>query len=121
MSAIFVAGLIMSQVSPITVEAPRREQMDVGYSQLASGHPAAALERIAANRADTDEPALLINKGSALAMLGRTKAARESYRAALASRERYYLELADGSWVDSREAAQRALRMLDSGQILALK
>lgn len=121
MSAILLAGLIMSQVSPITVEAPRGETLNVAYSQLAAGEPDAALERISANRADASEPALLINKGSALAMMGRKEAARESYRAALASREQYYLELADGSWIDSRQAAKRALRMLDSGQVLALK
>jgi hypothetical protein len=121
MSAILLAGLIMAQVSPITVEAPRGEQLDVAYSQLAAGKPQAAFERIAANRALAAEPAALINKGSALAMLGRIDAARASYRAALTSRERYYLELADGSWVDSREAAQRALRLLETGQVLALK
>lgn len=121
MSAILFAGLIMSQISPITVEAPRGETLNVAYSQLAAGDPTAALERMAANRADADEPALLINKGSALAMLGRTEAARDSFHVALSSREQYYLELADGTWVDSREAARRALRLLDNGQVLALK
>ena len=121
MSITLIAGFFMAQVSPITVEAPRGEKLDVAYTQLAAGQPAAALDRIGRNHAEADEPALLINKGSALAMTGRTDAARESYRAALASREQYYLELADGSWVDSRDAARRALRLLDSGQVLALK
>lgn len=119
MSSILLAGLLMAQISPITVEAPRGEKLDVAYHQLVAGEPAAALERIDAT--DTTEPAVLINKGSALALLGRTDAARASYRAALASREQYYLELADGRWVDSRDAAKRALQMLDRGQILALK
>ena len=52
---------------------------------------------------------------------GDRAAARGHYVSALASRERYDLELADGTWMDSRAAARLAIRMLAKGQELALR
>lgn len=116
-----LAGLLMVQSAPITVEAIRPEG-DIGYRELAVGKPADAIERIAANRAiEADDPAALINRGTAQARLGNQAAARDSYRAALSSRQRYDLELQDGRWLDSHDAARLAIRMLSSGRTLALK
>ena len=121
MSAILIAGLLFAQTSAITVEASRG-QPDVGFHELVADRPADAIVRIAANRTlDADDPAALINRGTAEARLGRFAAAGDSYRAALLSRQRYDLELRDGSWVDSRAAARLAIRMLGNGETLALK
>ena len=121
MSALVIAGLLCAQVSPITVEA-LRDGADVGFRELVAGRPADAIGRIEANRAlDRDDPAALINRGTAEARLGRVGAVKAAYRAALSSRQRYDLELEDGRWLDSRAAARLALRMLGTGQALALK
>ena len=121
MSATLIAGLLLAQASSITVEA-RREEPDVGYHELVADRPADALEKIEANRfIDFDDPAALINRGTAQARLGDIAAAQASYRAALISRQRYALELHDGTWLDSRRAARLAIRMLSDGEMLALK
>lgn len=116
------AGLFLAQAAPaITVEAAPNFD-DVGYRELVAQRPTAAIERIRANRQlGRDDPAAQINLGTAKARLGDRDAARDHYVAALASRERYDLELADGRWVDSRVAARLALRMLGEGRTLALK
>ena len=121
MSAILIAGLMLAQASTITVEA-NREQFDVGYRELVAGRPTEAIERIAANRAlDADDPVALINRGTAEARLGLISDARDSFRTALASRQRYDLELRDGTWMDSRGAARLAIKLLETGHALALK
>ena len=121
MSAILIAGLMLAQTSSITVAA-NRDQFDVGFRELVADRPGDAIDRIGANRTlDADDPAALINLGTAQARLGKMDAARDSYRAALASRQRYDLELQDGSWLDSRDAARLAIKMLAKGHSLALK
>jgi len=121
MSAILMAGLFLAQSATITVEA-NRPAAEIGYRELSAGDPAQAERRIREQRGDmADDPAALINLGSAQARLGDRKAARNSYVAALSSRQRYDLELSDGSWLDSRAAARLAVRMLDKGTTLALR
>lgn len=121
MSALLIAGLLMAQTSSITVEATR-DAADIGFRELAAGHPTEAIKRIDANRAeDANDPAALINRGSALARLGDRDSARASFTAALSSRERYDVELSDGRWLDSRSAARLAIRMLKDNTVLALK
>lgn len=121
MSLLIASTFLMSPAATITVEAPRPDT-EIGYSELAAGNPSEALQRIAANKGlDADDPAALINRGTAQARLGNTAAARASYRAALSSRQRYSLELRDGSWLDSRDAARLAMRMLSNGRTIALK
>lgn len=105
----------------VTVEADR-DRVDVGYVELSEGRPADAIERILANPTlEADDPAALINLGTANARLGRRGEALGYYRAAMVSRIRYDLELADGTWLDSRRAARVAARLLDRGQLLALR
>lgn len=121
MSALVLAGLMMAQGAGITVEA-MRALPDVGYRELVADHPAEAIRHIDANpQLAADDPSALINRGTALARLGNTAAARASFMAALASRQRYDVELHDGTWLDSRAAARKAVRMLESGAVLALK
>lgn len=122
-STLAMAALLLTQASTISIiGAPEgTETNDVAYDTLAAGNASQAVRDLEALRAQMgDDPALLINLGSAYAEMGDHARAEESYRAAIASDTRYELELADGSWVDSRRAAQRALRNLQ-GEALALK
>ena len=122
-ASLALAGLLFAQVAQpaITVEAAP-DRIDVGYPELIADRPADAIDRIRANRRlEVDDPAAQINLGTAKARLGDRAAARGHYISALASRERYDLELADGTWMDSRAAARLAIRMLAKGQELALR
>ena len=58
------------------------------------------------------DPARLINLGTAYAHLGDFDRASDAFRRAMYSDVRYDLELADGSVIDSREAARLALAKL---------
>lgn len=121
-SLIFASLMFAQAVQPaITVESTA-ERSDVAYRELNQQRPADAIERIVSNRSlEADDPAALINLGTANARLGRPDAALDHYRAALVSRQRYDLELADGRWVDSRAAARLAIKMLNDGSVLALR
>lgn len=89
------------------------EQQEVAYESLAAGDAREAVTNLEALRAENPgDPALLINLGSAYAQLGDVARAEACFREAADSETRYQLELADGSWVDSRRAAQTALRQL---------
>src|SRR5687767_1712767 len=73
-----LAALLMAQAaSPgITVEAPT-DPYGVGYRELIAQKPAAAIERIQADwNVNADDPAALINLGTAAARLGDKTAAR---------------------------------------------
>ena len=122
-ATLILAGLMFAQAAQpaITVESTP-DRLEVGYRELVQQRPADAIERINANRSlESDDPAARINLGTAKARLGAKSAAVDDYRAALASRQRYDLELADGTWMDSRAAARLAIRMLDKGETLALR
>ena len=122
-ASLALAGLLFAQAAQpgITVEAAP-DRIDVGYPELVGDRPAEAIERIRANRRlEIDDPAAEINLGTAKARLGNRAAARGHYISALASRERYHLQLADGSWMDSRAAARLAIKMLAKGEELALR
>jgi tetratricopeptide (TPR) repeat protein len=56
---------------------------------------------------------VLINAGTAYARLGQLDKARQAFRAAVQSNNRYELELADGRKMDSREAARLAIGRLE--------
>lgn len=124
-----LAGLLLTQASApmapaITppVAAVERDSADVGFDELARGRADQAIERIRSNNAlDENDPVALINLGTANAMLGNTQAARTAYRAAIASPERYDVELANGQWRDSRAVARTALTRLDSTRQLATR
>jgi len=122
MTVIFALGaMLIAQASPAILSGNEVQQRDVAYEQLANGEAENAIARLEAIRSENpDDPALLINLGSAYAKIGNVERAAELYRAAIASDVRYRLELANGEWVDSRNAARMALRTLE-GSELALK
>jgi cytochrome c-type biogenesis protein CcmH/NrfG len=99
------------------------EQHEVAYQEIATGHPDDAIRAIEARLAtDPDDPALLINLGAAYARKGDAARAAKAFQAAIDSDTRYELELADGTWTDSRQAARRALDTLQrSSQFAALE
>ena len=122
-ATLVLAGLMFAQAAQpaITLESTP-DRLDVGYRELVQQRPADAIERIAANRSlEADDPAALINLGTANARLGNSDAALDHYRSAIVSRQRYDLELADGRWMDSRAAARLAVKMLAKGEALALR
>lgn len=111
---------LMAQGGAVAVvEDTRRVQSsEVAYEELSGGEARAAVAALEALRADNpDDPALLINLGTAYQALGDRVRAEQAFRAAAASTVRYEVELADGSWVDSRRAARLALRALEQSQV----
>ena len=105
-------------VGPINSET--MERVDVAYDALADGRNQAAIEQMReSDLVKAGDPAALINLGTAYARVGMIDEARDSFDAAAASEDRYMLELADGSWVDSRRAARMAQRNLTSESAFA--
>jgi cytochrome c-type biogenesis protein CcmH/NrfG len=101
-------------------EPPTTETRDVAYQDIAAGRADEAIQAIEARlEADPRDPALLINLGAAYARKGDTARAAQAFQAAIDSPTRYDLELADGTWVDSRHAARRALQTLQHSAQLA--
>ena len=96
-------------------EPPTTETRDVAYEEIAAGRADAAIQAIEARlKADPDDPALLINLGAAYARRGDTELAAKAFHSAIDSDTRYELELADGTWADSRQTARRALEALQN-------
>lgn len=120
LAALMTAALLGQSAFSLAVETPTESRTpDVAYAELASGRTDEALRKLeASGAARSSDPALLINLGTAYAAAGKTDKAIASYRAAITSSERYDLQLADGSWMDSRLAARTALKHLlsDSAQ-----
>lgn len=119
MSVMLLTALALAQSAPL-VAAPSHvvntqpAQLEVGYQELAAGDARAAVARIEAQRGiRSDEPAVLINAGTAYARLGQLDKAKQAFRAAARSNNRYQLELADGRWMDSRQAALLAMGRLE--------
>ena len=96
-------------------------EMTFAFEPLtAAGRTENATARLEASLAETPgDPALLINLGTAYARAGRMDEARDAFRAAIAAEDRYRVQLADGSWEDSRKVARLALDSLDRTALAA--
>jgi hypothetical protein len=96
--------------------------LPVAFAELKAGENQAAVEKLTGDTTlNARDPSRLINLGTAYARLGRTSDAAAAYDAAIASPIRYDLELANGSYMDSRWAARTARANLDTGRpLLAL-
>lgn len=113
-STLAMAMLLSTQSTAFLAPDQQSGQIDAAYEELAAGEVGTAivhLEREVAR--NPDNPALLINLGAAYAREGRLADARGAYQAAVAVKDRYKLQLADGSWADSRLLARNALVSLD--------
>jgi hypothetical protein len=119
--SLLVASVLMGQSAfSLTLEVRPTDASDVAYEELTEGRNDEALNKLLRKTAvDSDDPAALINLGTAYAREGMTGQALASYRAAAASPQRYDLELADGTWMDSRWAARTAIRNLHRANALA--
>ncbi|GGC06388.1 hypothetical protein GCM10011494_26270 [Novosphingobium endophyticum] len=121
--SLLVASVLMGQSAfSLTLEVHAPEEIDVAYEELAAGMNEEAMRKLERSTAiDSDDPAVLINLGAAYARQGMAQKALASYRAAIDSPERYELELADGSWMDSRWAARTAMRSLLTANAQAMR
>jgi tetratricopeptide (TPR) repeat protein len=120
LATIVFAALAAAQGAPHAVPADSA-MVDAAYSELAAGETARAITSLERELArEPRNPALLINLGAAYAREGRYEDARRAYQAAADSRERYSLQLADGSWEDSRTIARAALTALNRGPAVAV-
>ena len=125
-SALF-AGLLLAQAAApaITVEGEGAEghgRIDVAYQELSEGRTDEAIAKLDGTSAVNDgDPSALINLGTAYARLGQSDKARDLYRTAIVSRVRYDLQLADGSWLDSRRAARLAGQRLGTERLLVVR
>lgn len=110
-----LAALMLAQASTAApIASTGVETHEVAYETIASGQARAAIEALEMARAENPgDPALLINLGAAYAAVGEYALAEQAYRDALASEDRYELELANGDWIDSRQAARLALLSLE--------
>lgn len=123
MKLVLIALLAVGAAAPVSAQdyfgRPETEQLPVAFGDLQAGRTDAALVTLARPRGvEAADPSRLINLGSALARKGRYTEAVAQYRAAMASNIRYDLELADGRWMDSREAAKLALSRLNQSMAM---
>lgn len=89
--------------------------LPVAYETLRAGQTDAAIRHLqASSDLSPRDPSRLINLGSAYARLGQTEEAAAMFRAAADSPIRYDVELANGTYMDSRWAARMALARLES-------
>ncbi|EDL48777.1 hypothetical protein [Erythrobacter sp. SD-21] len=117
MSLIAAAALLVAADGPVMIVSAPEADCTMGYEELVSGEGREALRAIEqCGAAASDDPALQINHGVALARVGEFDAARESFTAAVRHADRFDLETASGDWVDSRVLARKGLAMLDSGK-----
>ena len=95
--------------------------LSVAYEELKAGQNALAVDKLTHSDIDARDPSRLINLGTAYARLGKTADAQTAYKAAITSDIRYDVELANGTYLDSRWAARTALSHLNQGKpLLAL-
>lgn len=123
MTVTMFASVLLAAAQAVTMPAvsePGVEQREVAYEQLTTGNADGAVSALETQlRENPGDPATLINLGTAYARQGETDRAAQAFRAAMTSDTRYRLELADGSWIDSRQAARRALSSLETRYPLA--
>ena len=114
-----VSALFLAQGVPFAAEK-EPAPADAAYEELAAGRTEGAIASLEASLRETpNDPALLINLGTAYARAGRMDEARDAFRAAIAAEDRYRVQLADGSWEDSRKVARLALESLDRTALAA--
>lgn len=120
LTAIVTAVLLATSGAAVAADQPVRDTTDVAYAELTSGKAQAAVTKLEAKRVrDSSDPATLINLGAAYEQAGMTDKALNAYRAAVDTPVRYDLELADGSWSDSRAAARKALKGMLASRSMA--
>jgi len=124
MMTIFAASaLVLLQAGTAPAAATAATEInDVAFEAIAAGRTSDAIDKIQQLLAEQPEdPALLINLAAAHLQRGEYEYAAQAYQRAVESDDRYRLELADGSWMDSRLAARRGLEALQDHRALAMR
>ena len=117
-----LAAAALGVAVPADTIGPNLEPVDVAYRDLSAGDAQGAIRQIEANdELATDDPARLINLGTAYARMGDIGKARELYEAALRADGEIILETADGRWLSSRRIAQQALSQLERTSRIAMR
>ena len=111
------AGLMLIGTPAIAQDSGEIEYAKgaLGYDALMAGQNEIALQQLeAAEKVDANDPARLINLGQVYARMGRTGDAARMFMAAMKSDTNFDLVLANGTIVNSRDAADQALQNLNS-------
>jgi Tfp pilus assembly protein PilF len=88
---------------------------ELGYDALMAGDNKRAAEQILAHADEaTSDPAKLLNLGRAYQRMDRNADAIRLYQSAMASRNVFDVELADGTVMSSHEAAKLALAQFNT-------
>lgn len=102
---------------PAAPDTRLADSPELAAQPLAAGQSDKALATLErASAAAPQDPAVLINLGIAYANIGDDSRARAAFEAAAASNDVVELDTADGTAIDSRRLARKALRMLDRGE-----
>jgi len=119
---LITAALLVQSTAVLATEKPEQDQVDVAYEEMMAGHNRAAVDQIRASGLDRKgDPSALINLGTAYARMGQKDRAMACFKAALASKNRYDVQLADGRWVDTRQIARQSIAALEKADNLALR
>ena len=114
LTTLAIAPLFFMQAATAVMVDQQVERQDVAFEELAAGDAESAIAALEARLVNhPGDPALLINLGSAWSQLGNAERAEHFYRLARDADETYQLELADGRWIDSRDAARLALATVE--------
>lgn len=119
MTTLLLAGALLGQV--VTLAVPQNDAIqssDAAYTEMTEGRTDAAITHLREKR--VTHPAALINLGTAYARKGMRREALDSFHAAMAA-DSYQLELADGTWMDSRRAARIAASRLERAEGFAVR
>ena len=114
----FATGLLIA-ATPVLAGGPDGEigypKGSLGYNALVAGDNQTALAQLeAADGVSANDPARLINLGQAYLRTGRTGDAARMFTAAMTNKRSFDLVLADGTVINSREAAKLALRKMNN-------
>ena len=120
----FVSALALTLIAATPLANPHiaalAEAPELAAQTLAAGRSSDALATLEkAVAADPHDPAVLINLGIAYAHAGDEMRARAAFQTALTCQEAFELVTADGTTMDSRKLARKAIRMLERGEFRA--
>jgi Tfp pilus assembly protein PilF len=116
MKRMFAAALLIAVSA--TAAGARDSEIEypegaLGYNALMAKDYSTAAEQLKESAAHKDDPARLINYGYVLAKTGQMEKAASQFKRAM-SVDNVELIVADGSTVDSRELARKALEALET-------
>ncbi|MDE1467594.1 tetratricopeptide repeat protein [Aurantiacibacter sp. D1-12] len=113
-ATLIAAPMLLAQSATAQMVEQNYETREVAFEELLEGDARAAIAQLEAElEANPGDPAVLINLGSAHAQLGEFERAQAYYRQARDCEEGYELELANGRWLHSRDAATLALATVE--------